>query len=93
MQLRRTIRSLVELSRILVWRDRKTCLELVDQALNRSKIVDDKTIHYIVKGMWGGIHHLFGPWRADHASGRRFCWCQTYWEEVLAESGRDWAAF
>lgn len=65
---RAEILALIELSRILVWLDRRQCLELAEQAVAQSKVLDDKIIQSVVKGVWGGLKLLFGPWRAEYAS-------------------------
>mgnify|MGYP001544913064 CR=1 FL=1 len=65
---RAEVLALVELSRILVWLDRRRCLELAEQAVIRSNALDDKIFRSVVSGMWGGLHLLFGPWREDCAS-------------------------
>ena len=54
--LRAEVLALLELSRVLVWLDRRTCLELVEQAMIRSNELDDKILQSIVKGMWGGLN-------------------------------------
>jgi DNA-binding winged helix-turn-helix (wHTH) protein/tetratricopeptide (TPR) repeat protein len=65
---RAEVLALVELSRVLVWLDRRQCLELAEQAVSRSKDLDDRVLQAVVKGMWGGLNLLFGQWRADYAS-------------------------
>lgn len=60
--------ALLELSRIQVWLDRGKCLQLVEQALNRSRHVDDPVLQSVVKGMWGGLHLSFDSWREDCVS-------------------------
>jgi DNA-binding winged helix-turn-helix (wHTH) protein/tetratricopeptide (TPR) repeat protein len=59
--------ALLELSRVLVWLDRRRCLKLAEQALESSKDLDDKILQAVVKGMWGGLNLVFGPWRAEFA--------------------------
>ena len=66
--IRAEVLALVELSRVLVWLNRRQCLELAEKALARSKDLDDRVLQAIVKGMWGGLNLLFGQWRADYAS-------------------------
>ena len=68
---RAEVLALIELSRVLVWLDRRQCLELAEQALIRSKDLDDKILQSVVKGMWGGLNLLFGQWRDDCASACR----------------------
>lgn len=62
------ILALIELSRVLVWLNRHQCLDLAEQAVTRSKELDDSIIQSVVKGMWGGLNLLLGPWREDFAS-------------------------
>ena len=64
---RAEVLALLELSRVLVWLDRRRCLELAEQAMESSKDLDDKMLQAVVKGMWGGLNLVFGPWRADFA--------------------------
>ena len=64
---RAEVLALLELSRVLVWLDRRQCLELVEQAMECSKDLDDKILQSVVKGMWGGLNLVFRPWRADFA--------------------------
>lgn len=68
---RAEVLALIELSRVLVWLDRRQCLELAEQALARSKDLDDEILQSVVKGMWGGLNLLFGQWREDCASACR----------------------
>ncbi|ARO87899.1 transcriptional regulator [Nitrosospira lacus] len=68
---RAEVLALIELSRVLVWLNRRQCLELAEQALARSKDLDDKILQSVVKGMWGGLNLLFGQWREDCASACR----------------------
>lgn len=68
---RAEVLALIELSRVLVWLDRRQCLELAEQALVRSKDLEDKILQSVVKGMWGGLNLLFGQWRDDCASACR----------------------
>ncbi|WON73434.1 AAA family ATPase [Nitrosospira sp. Is2] len=65
---RAEVLALLELSRISVWLDRQQCLGLAEQAMERSKDLEDKILQTMVKGMWGGMNLAFGPWRADFAS-------------------------
>jgi hypothetical protein len=65
---RAEVLALLELSRISVWLDRRQCLGLAEQAMERSKDLDDKILQTMVKGMWGGMNLAFGPWRADFAN-------------------------
>jgi DNA-binding winged helix-turn-helix (wHTH) protein/tetratricopeptide (TPR) repeat protein len=65
---RAEVLALLELSRVLVWLDRRRCLKLAEQALESSKGLDDKILQAVVKGMWGGLNLVFGPWRADFAA-------------------------
>ncbi len=65
--IRAEVLALVELSRVLVWLDRRICLELAQQAVARSKDLDDRILQSVVNGMWGGLNLLFGKWRADYA--------------------------
>ena len=60
---RAEVLALLELSRVLVWLDRRRCLELAEQAMESSKDLDDKMLQAVVKGMWGGLNLVFGPWR------------------------------
>ena len=64
---RAEILALLELSRVVLWMDRRQCLELSEQALACSKNLDDKILQAVVKGMWGGLNLQLGPWRADFA--------------------------
>ncbi|SEK61131.1 AAA family ATPase [Nitrosovibrio tenuis] len=64
---RAEVLALLELSRVSVWLDRRECLELAEQAMARSKDLDDGILQSLVKGMWGGLNLLFGPWCADYA--------------------------
>jgi DNA-binding winged helix-turn-helix (wHTH) protein/tetratricopeptide (TPR) repeat protein len=64
---RAEVLALLELSRVLVWLDRRQCLELVEQAMECSKGLDDKILQSVVKGMWGGLNLVFRPWRPDCA--------------------------
>ncbi len=60
--------ALLELSRIQVWLDRRKCLQLAEQALSRSRDLDDPVLQSIVKGMWGGLNLSFDRWRNECAS-------------------------
>jgi DNA-binding winged helix-turn-helix (wHTH) protein/tetratricopeptide (TPR) repeat protein len=64
---RAEVLALLELSRILVWLDRRKCLEMAEQALARSSHLEDKILQSIVKGMWGGLNLMLGSWRVDCA--------------------------
>ncbi|HET7062553.1 MAG TPA: transcriptional regulator, partial [Nitrosospira sp.] len=64
---RAEVLALLELSRVLVWLDRRKCLETAEQALARSNHLEDKILQSIVKGMWGGLNLMLGSWRADCA--------------------------
>ncbi len=64
---RAEVLALLELSRVLVWLDRRQCLKLVEQAVTCSKELDDRILQAVVRGMWGGLNLVFHPWRADFA--------------------------
>ena len=63
---RAEVLALLELSRVLVWLDRRQCLELIEEAVECSKGLD-RILQSVVKGMWGGLNLVFGPWRPDCA--------------------------
>jgi DNA-binding winged helix-turn-helix (wHTH) protein/tetratricopeptide (TPR) repeat protein len=64
---RAEVLALLELSRVSVWLDRRQCLNLAEQAVERSKDLEDKILQAVARGTWGGLNLIFGPWRADFA--------------------------
>ncbi len=65
---RAEVLALLELSRIQVWLDRGKCLQLAEQALSRSRDLDDPVLQSVAKGMWGGLNLSFDRWRDECAS-------------------------
>jgi DNA-binding winged helix-turn-helix (wHTH) protein/tetratricopeptide (TPR) repeat protein len=65
---RSEVLALIQLSDILVWLDRRKCLEVAEEAVMRSKNLADPVLQSVASGIWGGLHLLFGQWQQDFAN-------------------------
>lgn len=65
--LRTEVVALIDLSRVLVWFDRRRCLDVAHEALLNSRRLGDPVLQSIALGNWGGWNILLGRWREDYA--------------------------
>jgi DNA-binding winged helix-turn-helix (wHTH) protein/tetratricopeptide (TPR) repeat protein len=61
------VEALIDLSRVLVWFDRRRCLEVAQEALLNSRRLGDPVLASIALGNWGGWNIVFGQWREEYA--------------------------
>jgi len=61
------VQALIDLSRVLVWLNRRDCLERAAEALACSREVDDPALEAAALGNWGGWNLLLGGWSPEHA--------------------------
>ncbi|MGH8551174.1 MAG: hypothetical protein ACRERU_21720, partial [Methylococcales bacterium] len=59
--------ALIDLSRVLVWLDRRRCLDVAQEALANSRRLGDPLLESVALGNWGGWNTVFGRWREDYA--------------------------
>ncbi|MCI0598379.1 MAG: AAA family ATPase [Beijerinckiaceae bacterium] len=66
-QLLTEVKALLDLSRFYVWGDRKRCLELADQALARSRDLNDEVVTALAQGNSASLNLYLRGWRDEDA--------------------------
>jgi DNA-binding winged helix-turn-helix (wHTH) protein/tetratricopeptide (TPR) repeat protein len=69
-QLRAEVNGLVDLSRFCLYVDRRQCLGLAEQALAKSRAIDDAAFGALVQGNVANLNLMLKGWRAEDAE---FC--------------------
>lgn len=62
------ISALADLSRVYVWLDRHHCLQLADEAVDRSLNLGDEAVQTLVRGLRGSWNLYLTGWRDVHAA-------------------------
>jgi predicted ATPase/DNA-binding winged helix-turn-helix (wHTH) protein len=65
--LREEVNGLVDLSRFCLYIDRRRCLPLAEQALAKSRAIDDPVFNALVQGNAANLSLMLRGWRAEHA--------------------------
>jgi DNA-binding winged helix-turn-helix (wHTH) protein/tetratricopeptide (TPR) repeat protein len=69
-QLRAEVSGLLDLSRFCLYADRRKCVKLAEQALAKSRAIDDKVFRGLVQGNVANLNLMLRGWTAEDAE---FC--------------------
>jgi tetratricopeptide (TPR) repeat protein len=69
-QLRAEVNGLLDLSRFCLYADRRQCVKLAEQALAKSRAIDDEVFRALVQGNVANLNMMLRGWSAENAE---FC--------------------